>query len=438
MQRAYYSNTIEGFLLDPPDAVLGQLVRRSEFAVEKSQSDAWLTQIHLLKSNLSGGSGSIYFEYAIPRMGKRADVVLVTGPAIFVLEYKVGEDQFAPHNIDQVMDYALDLKNFHESSHGQFIAPVLVATNAAECSVVIALTPQNDRLFKPIKSNGNAVGDVIRSVHRHIGSEPTIDAGAWEQGRYRPTPTIIEAAKALYSGHSVSEISRSDAGGAELHSTTQRIGDLIADARARSYKAVCFITGVPGAGKTLIGLNVATQHFDKDSQTFSVFLSGNGPLVKVLQEALARDKVARENAAGRPLKLHVARSEVKAFIQNVHHYRDECLRDANPPVDHVALFDEAQRAWNREQTTKFMRQKKGQANFDQSEPEFLLSCVDRHPDWGVVVCLVGGGQEINTGEAGISEWIDALTRRFPDWRIHISEGAIRSMRRLGGVCERDF
>ncbi len=421
MQRAYYSNTIADFLADDPDAVLGQLVRHSEFAVEQSQRDAWLAQIVHLKRILGDWGGSIYFEYAIPRMGKRVDVVLVIDTAIFVVEYKVGEAQFAPHNIDQVMDYALDLKNFHESSHDRFIAPVLIATAASHVAVSVALTPHNDKLLVTQKSNGDSLGDIIRAVHEFILEEPRIDATSWEQGRYCPTPTIIEAATALYNGHAVAEISRSDAGGAELHRTTQTISNLIADARANAYKAVCFVTGVPGAGKTLIGLNVATQHFDKDNDLYSVFLSGNGPLVKILQEALARDKVARERAAGRTIKKHVARSEVKMFIQNVHHYRDECLRDPNPPVDHVALFDEAQRAWNREQTTKFMQQKKGQANFRQSEPEFLLSCIDRHPDWGVVVCLVGGGQEINTGEAGISEWVAALNRRFSNWRVHISD-----------------
>lgn len=435
MQRAYYSNIIDGFLADEPDAVLGQLVRHSEFPVEQSQRDAWLTEIGQLKSNLIGYTGSIYLEYAIPRMGKRADVVMVIGAAIFVLEYKVGEDQYAPYSIDQAVDYALDLKNFHEPSHGRFVAPIVVATRAPERPIVISLTPHNDRLFAPIKSNGDSLGGIIRTVHEFIGDEPAIDAHSWEKGRYRPTPTIIEAAKALYSGHSVGEISRSDAGGAELDNTTQRIGDLIADARAQSYKAICFITGVPGAGKTLIGLNVATRHFDKAKDMYSVFLSGNGPLVKILQEALARDTIAREKTAGRSKKMHVARSEVKMFIQNVHHYRDECLRDSNPPVDHVALFDEAQRAWNREQTTKFMRQKKGQANFQQSEPEFLLSCVDRHPDWGVVVCLVGGGQEINTGEAGISEWIGALNRRFPNWRVHISDRLTEAEFGAGEVLE---
>lgn len=444
MQRAYYSSTIDFFLANDADTVLGQLVRQSEFAVEQSQRDAWIAQIAQLKSILAGCYGSVYFEYSIPRMGKRVDVVLVIGPAILVLEYKVGEDQFAPHNIDQVVDYALDLKNFHEPSHDRFIVPVFVATKARNVPILVELTPHNDRLFHPITCNGDSLRDIIRAVHAFIGDEPTIDATRWEQGRYRPTPTIIEAATALYNGHSVADISRSDAGGAELHRTTQTIGNLIADAREKSYKAVCFVTGVPGAGKTLIGLNVATQHFDKDNDMYSVFLSGNGPLVNVLQEALARDKVARERAAGRMVKKHVARSEVKAFIQNVHHYRDECLRDPNPPVDHVALFDEAQRAWNCEQTTKFMRQKKGHPGFHQSEPEFLLSCIDRHPDWGVVVCLVGGGQEINTGEAGIGEWIGALNRRFPNWHVHISDrltdaefGAGEVLRELGSrkhVC----
>ncbi|MBT4692606.1 MAG: DUF2075 domain-containing protein, partial [Planctomycetaceae bacterium] len=165
----------------------------------------------------------------------------------------------------------------------------------------------------------------------------------------------------------------------------------------------------------------ATQHFDKDNDLYSVYLSGNGPLVAILQEALAVDKVSRERKAGRTCRKGEARSEVKMFIQNVHHYRDECIIDPKPPVGHIALFDEAQRAWNLRQTSNFMKQKKNMPDFNQSEPEFLLSCIERHDDWGVVVCLVGGGQEINTGEAGITEWIIALDRSFPDWHIHVSD-----------------
>src|SRR5690606_20420222 len=185
-------------------------------------------------------------------------------------------------------------------------------------------------------------------------------------------------------------------------------------------KVVCFVTGVPGAGKTLVGLKVAIDHLDEERGSTSIFLSGNKPLVDVLQEALARDRIIQEEAKGRKITKKEARSSVKAFIQIVHHYRDEYLRDPNPPHDHVAIFDEAQRAWTREQTTKFMKEKKGKADFSYSEPEFLIHCLDRHQDWAVIICLVGGGQEINTGEAGISEWLASLQKSFPFWEARIS------------------
>ena len=125
------------------------------------------------------------------------------------------------------------------------------------------------------------------------------------------------------------------------------------------------------------------------------------------------------------------------FIQNVHHFRDDCLSSPDrPPLEHVALFDEAQRAWNREHTTDFMRRKKKQANFDRSEPEYLISCLDRHQDWAVIVCLVGGGQEINTGEAGISEWIESLDAEFASWHVYISSRLTDSEYAAGGALDR--
>ena len=247
-----------------------------------------------------------------------------------------------------------------------------------------------------------------------------IDAQNWENGRYCPTPTIIEAAMALYNDHTVADISRSDASAKNLRQTTEAISDVIRLSREKSCKSICFVTGVPGAGKTLVGLNVANKHIHKQDNLYSVFLSGNGPLVAILREALARDKVRREKEKGVRFKKSTALSEVKMFIQNVHHFRDDCLKDSKPPIEHVALFDEAQRAWNREQTSSFMKRKKSTPDFNQSEPEFLISCLDRHEDWAVIVCLVGGGQEINTGEAGISEWINSLNRHFPGWHIYIS------------------
>ena len=435
MKRAYYSDTITKFLHLTPDEILGRLARNTEFSTEQSQRDAWIEEITILKNSLSCHRGSIYFEYSIPRMGKRIDVLLLIGPVIFVLEFKVGEKEFTTQAIDQVMDYALDFKNFHESSHKQFIAPILIATKAKGIILSIEPTPHNDKLLFPVKCNIEALNEALTGVLNLVKGN-AINSSKWEDGRYCPTPTIIEAAMALYAGHSVQDISRSDAGAINLNQTSETISDLIASSKRRSKKSICFVTGVPGAGKTLIGLNIANKHIDKLSDLYSVFLSGNGPLVAILREALTRDKVSHEKQRGNKLKKSAVMSEVKMFIQNVHNFRDECLVDSKKaPIEHVALFDEAQRAWNVEQTSNFMRRKKNKPNFAQSEPEFLISCLDRHKDWAVIVCLVGGGQEINTGEAGIREWIESLNRSFPHWEIYISSRLTDSEYGAGKILE---
>jgi len=421
MNRAYYDDSIANFLTTSPEEIIGKIALKNEFSLEQTQKDAWLAEIIILKDVLPLYEGSIYFEYTIPRMGQRIDVLILIEAVIFILEFKVGEKEYQSYAIDQVWDYALDLKNFHETSHDKLIAPILIATNAKNIDLIASTTPLNDQLLIPIKSNSESLGSVIKTVLDFFSDGEAIDSKVWEEGRYCPTPTIIEAAMALYNNHSVKDISRSDASAINLSQTSEAVSKIIRLSKEKSEKSICFVTGVPGAGKTLVGLNVATTNIDKNSELYSVFLSGNGPLVAILQEALARDKVLRANKRGEKLKKGEARSEVKAFIQIVHHFRDDSLKDEKPPVEHVAIFDEAQRAWTLEQTSTFMRQKKGKPNFNQSEPEFLISCLDRHPDWAVVVCLVGGGQEINTGEAGISEWIEALERSFPEWKIYISD-----------------
>jgi len=419
IKRDYYSDSIGNFFKTTTEEILGKLALRNDFSLEQTQRSAWLVEISILRKILSPRQGTIYFEYSIPRMGRRIDVVLLIGPVIFVLEFKVGEKDFLTYAIDQVWDYALDLKNFHDTSHEQYIAPVLIATEAKNVEPIIALSPQNDKLFDPIKTNVDLLSEVIENV-LSLADGKDIDQSQWESGRYCPTPTIIEAAMALYNNHLVTEISRSDAGALNLSKTSDAISDVIRLSKDNAHKAICFVTGVPGSGKTLVGLNIATKHMSPSDDLYSVFLSGNGPLVKILREALARDKVRRGQEYGEKIKIGEARSKVKSFIQNVHEFRDESLRDPNPPKEHVTLFDEAQRAWNVKQTSSFMRRKKDTPDFKHSEPEFLISCLDRHPDWAVIVCLVGGGQEINTGEAGISEWIESLNRSFHDWHIYIS------------------
>ncbi|MFH1995798.1 MAG: DUF2075 domain-containing protein [Candidatus Omnitrophota bacterium] len=420
MNRAYYSDSISKFCTTSPEEIIGRLALNNTFSLEQSQRDAWLEEIRILHTVLSSFQWSIYFEYSIPRLGERIDVVLLVGPVLFVLEFKIGEDEYTSHAIDQVWDYALDLKNFHESSHNCYIAPILIATKATVGYLAISATPQNDKLLFPIKCNATLLENVIKETLQFVDDDNIIRE-QWEVGRYCPTPNIIEAALALYNGHSVGDISRSDASAINLHQTTDTISDIIRQSKNMLKKSICFVTGVPGAGKTLVGLNIATTHIDKANDLYSVYLSGNGPLVEILREALARDKVRRTKARGGRINKGEAMSEVKMFIQNIHHFRDDCLIDMNsPPIEHVALFDEAQRAWNVEQTSNFMHRKKGRANFDKSEPEFLISCLDRHEDWAAIVCLVGGGQEINTGEAGISEWIESLIHAFPQWNIYIS------------------
>lgn len=243
-----------------------------------------------------------------------------------------------------------------------------------------------------------------------------VDVPEWLASGYQPTPTIIEAAQALYQSHSVDEIARSDAGAQNLSRTRDCISRIIDRSSRERRKAICFVTGVPGAGKTLAGLSIAATRAQERSDEHAVFLSGNGPLVTVLREALARDEAARKG-----IKKSDARRKVSSFIQNIHHFRDEALKRSDPPYERVAVFDEAQRAWTREQASRFMRTKRGHARFEVSEPEFLISVMDRHKDWCTVVCLIGGGQEINTGEAGLREWLSALRDRFPQWDVYISD-----------------
>lgn len=412
---AYYSAPAASFIAEEPTAILGKLADRSEFDIDLSQRGAWMTEVQLLKEALRGLSGTLFLEFEVPRLGSRIDAVLISGPAIFPIEFKCGETTFHAVDIYQAWDYGLDLKNFHAASHEAPIFPILFATEARSSDHAWT-SPHADGVRRPYRCGSNGLRVAIDSaLAQSVGS--LIDAEAWGAAPYRPTPTIVEAARSLYSRHSVDAISRHDAGARNLSVTSAGVEEVIEQARRERAKAIVFVTGVPGAGKTLVGLNVATRR-RLLGEARAVYLSGNGPLVAVLQEALIRDEFKRP---GNTLRKGDIRQKVKPFIQNVHHFRDDGVRDSvRPPNDHVVIFDEAQRAWTKDKTSDFMKRRKGVPNFDRSEPEFLISYLDRHDDWAVVVCLVGGGQEIHTGEAGIAEWLDALGLSFPTWRVYVS------------------
>jgi hypothetical protein len=421
LPRAWYGASTDHFLAASSTEIIGQLAASSAasgHAIEPAQTEAWESEIAILKSVVASKNGSIFLEFNIPRMGRRIDAVLLLGAIIFVVEFKVGSKGIDKAAINQAWDYGLDLKNFHEGSHQIHIVPIVVATET-EVNAIPAPKFASDGVAEPLPASPSSLSATINEALRSLGSLVT-DWDGWVESAYRPTPTIIEAALALYTHHSVEEIARHDAGADELQGTSRRIEELIADAKSNRKKVICFVTGVPGAGKTLVGLNVATLHRNNEAADPAVYLSGNGPLVLVLREALTRDELRRRKAKAERVTRTRLAEPVKAFIQNVHHFRDEALRSASPPFDHVVVFDEAQRAWDARKTALFMKQRKGQPNFTHSEAQFLLSYMDRHRDWAVVVCLVGGGQEIHTGEAGISAWLDAVQADFPHWHLHIS------------------
>jgi hypothetical protein len=417
MSRYYYRKIISDFQDESPKSILGELTSNHEFSLEEQQKNSWIIQINLLKGWLREISGEIIFEYSIPRMGKRIDCVVISKSVVFAIEFKVGANAYENHAVTQVTDYALDLKNFHEQSHSKKIVPILICTEAEDQIPVIDF--YQDGLAKTIFTNGKTLSKII-SLANHQVTEDPINADVWLDSIYKPTPTIIEAAQALYQGHNVEEISRSDAGAINLSRTAKAISSIIEDCKKNNKKAICFLTGVPGAGKTLAGLNLANSWHNEDDSEHAVFLSGNGPLVDVLREALARNEVETAKDKGEKKKKSTTISKAKAFIQNIHHFRDDALENAKAPIERVVVFDEAQRAWTLKQTASFMKTKKGKSNFNQSEPEFLISVIDRHLDWATIICLIGGGQEINTGEAGLQEWFASLKRSFPSWNIHIS------------------
>lgn len=444
INRFFYKSSITNFLKTPVDTIFGQMSRADEMDTAATQKYAWEQEIEIMKESLmpyNDEDAWILFEYTIPRLGKRVDVVVLLRERVFVIEFKAGESEFLHNDVDQVLDYALDLKNFHQGSIDRLIIPILVATDSKQYSTTCQLSHYDDGVYEPLLTNATNLGNIIQLVlSENIQyRDYTVAINDWARSRYSPTPTIIEAARSLYLNHSVEDITRHEAEGEQLERTTSYVQQVICETKARKGKSICFVTGVPGAGKTLVGLNVAVQQESKED--LAVYLSGNGPLVAVLTEALTRDKQAQEKDRGNKLLKKDAEREVKRFIQIIHRYRDNMLGkvkvvngklEIDPTkelkdhiagygeVENIAIFDEAQRSWDKEHISAWLKRKKGFADFPMSEGEFLIWSLDQRDDWAVIVCLVGGGQEINTGEAGIGEWIRALNESFPDWQIYIS------------------
>ena len=415
VKRSYYSNDIQSFLNQDNYSIFGEITTNDQFSAEDLQKNTWNREIEILKRELSQFlDGYIIFEYTIPRIGNRIDNIVIYKGIIFLLEFKVGEKKYPSYAIEQVTDYAFDLSCFHKESHDRLLVPILISTKAHSVKQEIRIS--KDNVLETICCNEYEIAKYITEVSLKFIQDEIIP-NDWINSLYMPTPTIIEAAQALYLGHNVEDISRNDASAKNLNQTTKAINKIIDYSKAHNRKSICFITGVPGAGKTLAGLNIAVERQKIAEDEHAVFLSGNGPLVDVLQEALARDDAKRNNISRKE-----ASRKVKEFIQIIHHFRDDAISVDTPPVEKVAIFDEAQRAWDEQNLTDFMKKKKHIEDFNMSEPEFLISILNRHNDWATIICLIGGGQEINKGEsAGIYGWFDSLRNNYPNWDIYVSD-----------------
>ncbi len=454
--RCLYHSNFERFNHADKDSILGVLCDNYHGAALTTTIEAWKEELSIMKDLLSScfnRDGKIVFEYDIPRLGKRIDVVLLLEGIIFCLEFKVGESRILEADVDQVLDYALDLKNFHKFSQDNLIVPILIATNYRDASTDIQMSIYDDGVVNPLITGKAGIANLITEVLRRFPNETPVNPD-WIISPYAPTPTIIEAAKTLYENHSVENITRHEADKVSTDRTIAYILDVIQQSKLNKKKSICFVTGVPGAGKTLVGLDVAIKQTYQGQDIpvedeGAVYLSGNGPLVAVLNEALAQDNYKKAKAKGESKKLSDSRREVSKSIQMIHRYRDNMLAKIKNPVEngvleidpkkavknekagfgeveHVAIFDEAQRSWTHKRLADYLKRggtygnKLKVPNFPMSEAAFLIWSLDQREDWATIVCLVGGGQEINTGEAGISEWIAALNETFPHWNIYIS------------------
>lgn len=456
MSRCLYDSNFEEFFSLKASVIFGELCEKYHGEALTTTREAWIEEISIMKNVISqycDKEGKIIFEYDIPRLGKRIDVVLLLEGIIFCLEFKVGQAKVLESDIDQILDYALDLKNFHKFSQDNVIVPILVATEYNSASTNIQMSVYDDRVVNPLVTGKYGIVSLIDAVLKRFPNEEVVNPN-WVISPYAPTPTIIEAAKTLYENHSVENITRHEADKVSTDRTIAYILEVIQKSKINQKKSICFVTGVPGAGKTLVGLDVAVkQTYQGNDEPVkdegAVYLSGNGPLVAVLTEALSQDNYKKCKEKGERKNLSDSRREVSKSIQIIHRYRDNMLAKIKNPVEngvleidpekavklekagfgeveHVAIFDEAQRSWTHKRLADYLKRggtygnKLKVPNFPLSEAAFLIWSLDQREDWATIVCLVGGGQEINTGEAGISEWIKALNEKFQDWDIYIS------------------
>jgi hypothetical protein len=441
MRQAYFHSTIENFLQLSEDKIIGILNKaNTQFSSQWTiTTTSWNSLVTILKDSFSAlialnqksKTWSFFLEYEIPRLQSRIDAVILANDIIFVLEFKYERKKFELADIRQVEDYALDLFDFHLESRNKTIVPILLSPNASSTSKIV-LDKKGNQVVDCLLANSKTLTNCIQVAFDflHNENEKNIDPYQWEQSEYKPTPTIIQAATTLFAGQKVQEIS--NYGADNLSKTSKYLIQTVKQAIEQNKKVICFVTGVPGAGKTLVGLDVVHEKNEfGGTESNTAYFSGNVPLINVLRHALSKDNYERElkgykdgNISKRPLKNDSER-KVKAKIQNLHQFIKESIRKKTAPNEKVVVFDEAQRCWDAKQFSNKSKQNQNRETNpftieEKSEAELIFEFMSRHKDWAVIIALIGGGQEINTGEGGISEWGKALQTKYQNWEVHVS------------------
>ena len=415
--RAWFRSSLDGLVASSTGSVVGSLAAeaaRLRLDPNPETISAWETTIDVLQSVAKELPEELHqrctvlLEFQLPRRRRRIDVVLLAHDLILLIEVKAGAERFDRASSWQAEQYALDLRDFHAGSAGHTIIPILLATNAPNHQRITLDEPSQSVSRVQLltaKRLARALSTLIERFHDPAAQ--SIDPASWEDSPYRPTPSIVEAACDLYEGHDVADIKHQESHNLDL--TVDAVVQLVNTCRASRRRAIAFITGAPGSGKTLAGLQVVHDpRIASSAETAGVFISGNMPLVEVIASALSASSAQliaerREEMVRR----------VSTFVQHAYAFRDEYAEhEERTPHEHVILFDEAQRAWDSAQVSRWTR-----GRSTRSEPRLILDIMSRMPGWSVVIAMVGSGQEINRGEAGLAEWGRALLEHHPDWRV---------------------
>ena len=419
--RPWFTQSLGEFRRQTPAQIAASLAyeQAARFGtLELKQRDSWEASAALLQDALAEGDASwhIFMECDLLRLEKRADAILLTDRAIFVLEFKMGAQKPDLTDLRQTDNYAMDLHDFHAGSRGVPIIPILIAPSMPQRDLDLPLFWHG---VAPVMiANGAMLRDIVARAQAAIPLPITpIEPEAWARSAYRPVPSILEAARLLYQRNAVPDIGATRADAHNLTRTTEAIARVIARARADGGRYVVFVTGIPGAGKTLCGLNLVFGALREDG---AAFLSGNVPLVTVLRKALAQDAAPQGGKAR-----EAAERAALTALQNVHRFLEHHVIHAHEtPEARIIVFDEAQRAWDQAQATRDGQRRK--SHLTMSEPAHTLEIMARHEGWAVIVALIGNGQEINTGEAGLAEW-GRVIAAAPSWRAVAARRSITAV-----------